>query len=171
VTERKPADVNFESWIDRQIREATDRGEFDNLPGAGKPLPGLQGPVEEQWWLKDYLRREGLPSDVLLPTPLLLRKEVEALPETVRGVRAEAEVRELVAELNQRIVEWLRFGDGPRVRLAPVNVDRVVERWRAETPRPARPAPAPPAPPPPVRWWHRWTRRPTGSAGSGADHR
>ncbi|MEO6090084.1 MAG: DUF1992 domain-containing protein, partial [Umezawaea sp.] len=85
MTERKPTDVNFESWIDRQIREAAERGEFDNLPGAGKPLPGLQGPVEEQWWLKGYLRREGLPSDVLLPTPLLLRKEVEALPETVRG--------------------------------------------------------------------------------------
>jgi DnaJ-like protein len=160
VTERKPADVNFESWIDRQIREATERGEFDNLPGAGKPLPGLQGPVEEQWWLKDYLRREGLPSDVLLPTPLLLRKEVEALPETVRGSRTEAEVRELVAELNLRIVEWLRFGDGPRVPLSPVNVDKVVERWRAETRRPARSTPPPaPLPPPPARWWHRWTRQ------------
>jgi hypothetical protein len=140
--------VNFESWVDRQIREAADRGEFDNLPGSGKPLPGLRGPIEEQWWLKDYLRREGLSGDVLLPAPLLLRKEVEALPETVRGLRTEAEVRELVAELNVRIVEWLRFGDGPRVPLGPVNVDEVVDRWRAETRRPVRAAPPPtPAPP------------------------
>lgn len=160
MTERKPADVTFESWVDRQIREATDRGEFDDLPGAGKPLPGVRGPVEEQWWLKDYLRREGLPSDVLLPTPLLLRKEVEALPGTVRGLRTEAEVRELVADLNHRIVDWLRFGDGPRVPLAPVNADRTVERWQEETRRPIPAAvPVPPPPPPPVRWWHRWTRR------------
>ncbi|MEV0587999.1 DUF1992 domain-containing protein [Nonomuraea sp. NPDC050310] len=30
----------FKTWIDRQIREATERGEFDNLPGTGKPIPG-----------------------------------------------------------------------------------------------------------------------------------
>ena len=158
VTERKPAEVNFESWIDRQIREAADRGEFDNLPGAGKPLPGAGGQVEEQWWLKDYLRREGLPSDVLLPTPLLLRKEVDALPEAVRGLRTEAEVRELAADLNQRIVEWLRFGDGPRVPLRPVNADQVVEQWRARTRPPGRAVPEPAPPPPKTRWWHRFRR-------------
>ena len=161
MTERKPTDVNFESWVDRQIREATDRGEFDNLPGTGKPLPGLRGPVEEQWWLKDYLRREGLPSDVLLPTPLLLRKEVDALPETARTLKTEPEVRALVAELNQRIVEWLRFGDGPRVPLGPVNADKAVARWRTETTRTTTTTPAPQPkqdPPRKPRWWRRWTR-------------
>ena len=33
---RRP--IVFESAIDRQIREAQERGEFDNLPGRGKPL-------------------------------------------------------------------------------------------------------------------------------------
>ena len=28
----------YESVVERQIREAQERGEFDNLPGAGKPL-------------------------------------------------------------------------------------------------------------------------------------
>lgn len=28
----------FEDYIGQQIREAMERGEFDNLPGAGKPL-------------------------------------------------------------------------------------------------------------------------------------
>jgi hypothetical protein len=28
----------WESAVDRQIREAQERGEFDNLPGTGKPL-------------------------------------------------------------------------------------------------------------------------------------
>ncbi|PRY42239.1 DUF1992 domain-containing protein [Umezawaea tangerina] len=160
MTERKPADVSFESWVDRQIREATDRGEFDDLPGAGKPLPGLSGPVEEQWWLKDYLRRENLPTDALLPTPLLLRKEINALPDTVKGLRTEQEVRELAGELNRRVVDWLRFGTGPRVPLGPVNVDRVVDDWRAaRTPVRTAPPPAPPERTPRARWWHRWTRR------------
>jgi Domain of unknown function (DUF1992) len=39
MTERKPPDLSFTSWIDRQINEAAERGAFDNLPGAGKPLP------------------------------------------------------------------------------------------------------------------------------------
>lgn len=30
----------YESVVDRQIRQARERGEFDNLPGMGKPLPG-----------------------------------------------------------------------------------------------------------------------------------
>ncbi|MDT7727587.1 MAG: hypothetical protein QOI21_4163 [Actinomycetota bacterium] len=63
-----------------QIREAVDRGDFDNLPGAGKPLPGISGPREEQWWLKGYLRREGLSAEALLPPQLQLRKEIQRLP-------------------------------------------------------------------------------------------
>jgi DnaJ family protein C protein 28 len=29
---------SWESWIDEQIRQAQERGEFDGLPGKGKPL-------------------------------------------------------------------------------------------------------------------------------------
>jgi DnaJ homologue, subfamily C, member 28, conserved domain len=52
VTERKPAGVRFETWVERQIRDAQERGEFENLPGAGKPLPGLTGHYDDQWWVK-----------------------------------------------------------------------------------------------------------------------
>jgi len=31
------------TWVDLQIRQAQERGEFDNLPGAGKPIEGLGG--------------------------------------------------------------------------------------------------------------------------------
>lgn len=131
MTERKPGGMSFESWIDKQIREAQERGEFDNLPGAGKPLPGANRTHEEQWWLKSYLQREGLPTDALLPTPLQLRKEVERLPETVAPLRSEERVREVVTDLNARILEHLRAPSGPQVAIAPVRVEDVVERWRA----------------------------------------
>ena len=52
MTERKPPGVGFETWVERQIREATERGEFDNLPGAGKPVADLDKPHDELWWIK-----------------------------------------------------------------------------------------------------------------------
>jgi hypothetical protein len=37
MTERKPARVSFESRVKREIAEAVRRGDFDDIPGAGKP--------------------------------------------------------------------------------------------------------------------------------------
>jgi hypothetical protein len=162
MTERKPVGVDFESWVDRKIREATERGDFENLPGAGKPLPGAGNPYhDENAWLRDYLRREGVSGDAVLPPSLLLRRAVERLPETVRGAASEHEVRETVAELNRRIVDWLRLPTGPQVPIAPVDADAVVREWREQAVRsdaPAavrRPDIARPRPVPGVRWWHR----------------
>ena len=109
MTERKPADVNFESWIDRQIREATERGEFDNLPGTGKPLPG--GPVEEQWWLKDYLRRETLVLHALKPLVAVNLVEKYDLHARVSGGGLTGQagaIRMAVARALVRIDESLR---------------------------------------------------------------
>ncbi|WP_280460601.1 DUF1992 domain-containing protein [Nocardia carnea] len=132
MSERKPAGVDFETWVDRKIREATERGEFQNLPGAGKPLPGAGSRYhDENAWLRDYLRREGVSGDVALPPSLQLRREVERLPETVRELTTEAQVRATVAELNRRIVDWLRVPTGPQVPVAPADVEEVVAGWRA----------------------------------------
>lgn len=169
VTERKPPGVGFESWIDRQIREAADRGDFDKLPGAGKPIPGQGQPDDEYWWIKDYLRREGLPTDTLLPLSLRLRAEVERLPSTVAVLRTEAQVRQAVESLNRRIRNWLLAPSEPRIHLLPVDVDRVVEQWRAarspaaaepagESAR-AEPAGEPTATPRRSPWWRRWLGR------------
>ena len=103
MTERKPPEISFASWIDQQINEAAERGAFDNLPGAGKPLPKRGEAGDGEAWLRDYLRREGVSAEELLPTPLRLRKEVERLTGTVQDLRSEQDVREVVAGLNQRI--------------------------------------------------------------------
>lgn len=171
MTERRPAGVNFETWIDRQIRDAAERGEFDNLPGAGKPLPGAGRPDDENWWLNDYLRREGVTGDTLLPPAVLLRREAEELPELVCRMRSEAAVREAVSDLNRRIVECLREPSDLRITVRPVNADRIVAQWRAtrgptaEAPAASGPAGGAPAVPEPEpeppsrrRWWHRRRR-------------
>jgi DnaJ-like protein len=158
-----------ESLVDRQIRLAAERGAFENLPGRGKPLPGLQGPDDELWWVRGYLEREGLSSEALLPPSIQLRKEVDRLPETLRELPTEQAVREVVRELNLRIVEFLRAPTGPRVHVGRIDVDEAVRRWAqdrgaprtsAAAPVSADPAPTPSAPTPsrsPRRRW--WARR------------
>lgn len=155
MTERKPAGMTHESWVDKQIREATERGEFENLPGAGKPIPGAGQPVEEDSWLRGYLRREGVTGDGVLPPSLLLRRDLERLPERVRRLRFERDVRELAAELNARIIDWQRLPTGPHVSVAPVDVDEVVEQWRTERTADGPADPGEPAPPRPRRRWFR----------------
>jgi hypothetical protein len=119
----------YESHIDRQIREAQERGEFDNLPGAGKPLPGFGQGYDEDWWLKEFVRRENITG--VLPASLALRKEVEDVLETVAKKRTESAVREVVADLNRRIALAQRgLVDGPPVVLSTVDADHVVRAWR-----------------------------------------
>ena len=144
----------FQSVVDAQIRAAGARGAFDNLPGAGKPIPGLLDPDDPTWWIKGFIERENVPTEMLLPPPLAMRREIERLPETVRTLRTEQAVREHVEDLNHRIRRWIQIPIGPQVPLAQVDVGEIVAAW-AEERRPA-PAPAPtPALAPRRRWWRR----------------
>jgi hypothetical protein len=103
----------YESPVDRQIREAQERGEFDNLPGAGKPLPDAGRDYQEDWWITAWLRREGETSG-MLPATLQLRREVEDLETLVDRRSSEAAVRELVGVVLRREAEVLtrRLGAG-----------------------------------------------------------
>ncbi|HEX4399233.1 MAG TPA: DUF1992 domain-containing protein [Trebonia sp.] len=175
MTERKPRQQSFTSWIDQQIADAEDRGVFDNLPGAGKPLnikPTGDGDFG-QAWMRDYARREGVSPGEFLPTPLQLRREIEQLAETVGEMRSEAEVRETFGDLNRRIVEWRRIPVGPPIHVRLVNIDDMVARWRAAQTAKAVQAPAPgtqAAPQEAARrprrhsWLRRLRRRPPPSA-------
>jgi len=161
MTERKPPGMSFRSWIDQQIQEAEDRGAFENLPGAGQPLPNRGEADDGLAWLREKLKKEGVSSDELLPTPLKLRKQRQRLAESVPELRSEQDVRDAVAELNHRIMEWRRIPLGPPIFVPLVNEEEMLARWRdaqptaRSTPTPAeadRPAEA--TGPPRSRWWH-----------------
>jgi hypothetical protein len=132
----------YESSVDRQLREAQERGEFDNLPGAGKPLPGAGGEYVEDWWVRDWLRREGEAASVLPPT-LALRREREDLDRRVDRLPDEQSVRDHVAALNEQIRK-ARTGllDGPPTLLPAVDADDVVRGWRERRVSGARGGPA-----------------------------
>jgi hypothetical protein len=121
--------MRYESWVERQVREAIERGEFDNLPGAGRPLPSINGREDENWWVKSLLEREQLPMP--LPTSLALRREVTDLPQTLADVPDEATVREIIEDLNRRIRDsHRRRVDGPPIVAKAVDVERAVADWR-----------------------------------------
>ncbi|MDO5500368.1 MAG: DUF1992 domain-containing protein [Propionibacteriaceae bacterium] len=118
----------FEGWIDRQIREAMERGEFDNLPGAGQPIPNLDD-TDENWWIKAKLAREGLKPP--LPNALALRREVEEIQRTLADVRSETQAREIIADLNARVRElYLHSDRGPLIVVRTVAVEPAIEQWR-----------------------------------------
>ena len=73
MAEKKPPGVSWESWVERQIRDSMERGEFDNLPGAGKPLPTI-ALTDEAWWIREKLRHENVS---YLPPTLAIRKELD----------------------------------------------------------------------------------------------
>lgn len=129
MSERKPTFLTWESWIDRQIRQARERGEFDDLPGAGKPLPDLDRPHDEMWWVKRKLRQEGLS---YLPPSLALRKEATEARQAALEAPSEAEARRIVEDVNETICEANRKGiRGPAIMLVPYNVEHVLGEWRA----------------------------------------
>ncbi|MFC8315198.1 DUF1992 domain-containing protein [Gordonia sp. NPDC057258] len=124
----------FESRVERMIREATERGEFDNLPGAGKPLD-LTDSDDPDWWVKRKIREENLDSSALLPAPLLLRREAQDFPESLRHIADVDAVRDILVEFNRRVREAhlasRQMALPHSVVAHTVDVDDMIRRWRA----------------------------------------
>ena len=122
----------WESPVDRQIREAQERGEFDDLPGAGKPLD-LSDSGDPDWWVKRMAKREKLDFSGALPGALGLRKEAATYPDALADVRTEQQVREIVTDYNKRVLaDRLRpaVGNLPPLLAKTLDVDELVEQWR-----------------------------------------
>lgn len=129
MTERKPPGVSFETWADKQIRDAERRGDFAALPGAGKPLPSLDAPYDELWWIRGKMQREGLSA---LPPSLVLRKEAEDAMEAVAAAATEAQVLRIVAAINDKLRDALRRPpEGPPLGRGLFDAEQVLADWRA----------------------------------------
>lgn len=127
---RKPAGDSWESWVDQQIREAQDRGDFDDLAGAGRPLAEDDRHYDELWWVRKKLKEENLSH---LPPTLQVRKDVEDARERIARAASERQVRRIVAEINERVREVNRTAvRGPASTVMPLDVDRMVRRWRRD---------------------------------------
>ncbi len=158
MTERKPAHETVPDFVERQIREAQERGDFDDLAGHGQPLPDLDRPDDELWWVRRKLRDEHL---VGLPPALQARRERDEALLAVAVATSEDVVRTVVEAANNRIRYINRTAiSGPPTATMPLDTEQVVAAWRA------RPRPTPTPGPEPVdespQWWQClgvWLRR------------
>ena len=116
-------------WVDLQIKQAMDRGDFDDLPGAGKPIKNLGTQHDPDWWVKQLIEREKITG--LLPPALQLRKDDAELDATLDRHTAESEVRRELEEFNARVMK-ARYTpvDGPPLVTMPRDVESEVDAWR-----------------------------------------
>lgn len=115
--------------IEGAIEQAVQRGDFDDLPGAGKPLD-LPATHDPDWWIKQRLAEDDVDRDALLPAVMLLRREHDALEDTLAAMPEEAAVREYAEDYTSRVLSD-RVSNPMARQVAPtLDADEAVEIWR-----------------------------------------
>lgn len=159
-------------WVDMQIQQAIRRGEFDDLPGAGRPIAGIDRPHDPDWWLKQLIERERITG--VLPPALALRKEDAELAATLDRITTPAAVRQAIDDFNARIIEARRqLQGGPPVITPLRDADEEVAAWQrrrteriaAQKARLAQIRADEAAATPPARWRRLLGRRPSHGIG------
>lgn len=140
-------------WVDLQLKAAMERGDFDDLPGEGRPIRDLGTTHDPEWWVKQLVERERI---AVLPPSLQLRADDAELDARLDAMGAEREVREAVEDFNERVIAArYRPPEGPPLITMPRDVEETVAAWHER--RAARRTTSAPAPPPARRRW--WRRR------------
>ena len=115
-------------WVDLQVQEAMRRGEFDDLPGAGKPLD-LPDKHDPDWWVKQLIEREKITG--IAPAAIGLRKEDAELDAVLDREASADGVRRVVTDFNARVVDARRqLTGGPPVVTPTRDVEAEVIRWQ-----------------------------------------
>lgn len=128
VRRRLRRETSQTRWVDMQIEQAMRDGEFDNLPGAGKPIPGIDRPHDPDWWLKRLIERERLS---VLPPALALRVEDAELDDVLDRESTPDGVCRVLEDFNARIIDARRqLQGGPPVITALRDIDREIDAWR-----------------------------------------
>lgn len=161
-SQQPPINLNAENksqFVETAIQLAIRRGEFDDLPGAGKPIEGLGTHHDPDWWIRRKIESENLSG--LGPPALLLRVEDRELDGELDKLTREDDVRTVVEDFNRRVVEARRqLMGGPPVVTKTRDVDAEIEAWRVrrDAARPAADA-APATDAAPKKRLRGWRRR------------
>lgn len=122
------AAVDRAAFIESAIQVAIRRGDFDDLPGAGKPLEGLGTHHDPDWWIRRKIETENLTG--LGPPAILLRTEDRELDDQLDLLGRESDVRDVLEDFNRRVIEARRqLMGGPPVVTQPRDVEAEVAAW------------------------------------------
>ena len=123
------AAIDRAAFIESAIQVAIRRGDFDDLPGAGKPIEGLGAHHDPDWWIRRKIETENLTG--LGPPAIMLRTEDRELDDQLDLLGREDDVRSVLEDFNRRVIEARRqLQGGPPVVTAPRDVDAEVTAWR-----------------------------------------
>jgi hypothetical protein len=116
-------------YVEISIQQAMRRGDFDNLPGTGKPLTGLGDINDPDWWIRRKIEQEQITG--LGPPALTLRTENATLDDRLDTAGTEQQVREILGDFNHRVIEARRqLLGGPPVVTPVRDVEAELIRWR-----------------------------------------
>jgi hypothetical protein len=117
----------IEALVEQRIQEAQARGEFDDLPGAGRPLPLDDEPLvpEELRVAYRMLKNAGF-----VPPEVEQRAEIHALAELVARATEPDERTRALRRLQLLSLKLAEARPGQRVRLDPAYQARILERLR-----------------------------------------
>jgi len=93
--------------VEQRIKEAQERGEFDNLPGRGKPLD-----LEDDSHVPEDLRiaYKILKNADCLPPELQEKKEIRQMEDLLASLPDEKERYKLIKKINFRIMKLNMVG-------------------------------------------------------------
>lgn len=115
--------------MELEVRRAIDRGDFEDLPGFGRPIEGLGATHDPDWWVKRLVERERITG--VLPPALQLRKDDAELDAKVDRLSREADVRREVEEFNERVrAAFYQPLGGPPLITQQRDVEATVVAWR-----------------------------------------
>lgn len=127
---RAASAVDRAAYVETAIQQAIRRGEFDDLPGAGKPIPGLGERHDPDWWIRRKIETERLTG--LGPPALMLRVENLELDDRLDELTREGDVREALEDFNRRVIEARRqLLGGPPVVTPTRDIETEVAAWHA----------------------------------------
>jgi hypothetical protein len=116
----------FDKIAEKKIREAMDNGDFDDLPGKGKPLQ-----LEDDRHIPQDIRlaHKILKNADCLPPELELRREIFTIEELLNGVADTKEKYKQIKKLNYLIMKLnMSRRNVLDLEKNQVYYDRIVER-------------------------------------------
>ena len=117
----------FQKIIERRIKEAQERGEFDSLPGTGKPIQ-----MEDDTRIPEDLRLayKILKNADCLPPELELKKEIRQMEDLLAEIPDEKEKYRLIKKVNYKIMQLNLMGKrSPLLEETEIYYKKLVEKF------------------------------------------
>ena len=94
--------IALQKLVEKRIKEAQERGEFDNLPGHGEPIQ-----IEDDSHIPEDLRLayKILKNADCIPPELQLQKEIRQMEDMLEGIPDEKEKYRQIKKINYKIMQ------------------------------------------------------------------